>query len=72
MGRPRFPSKEQIKTLKEVAQPYITTWRMKANNGYITINIKLGKNAVALYELSKIKDETSTYIGLDDSKIPGY
>jgi xylan 1,4-beta-xylosidase len=72
MGRPRFPSKEQIKTLKEVAQPYITTWRMKANNGYITLNIKLGKNAVALYELSKIKDETPTYIGLDDSKIPGY
>lgn len=72
MGRPRYPSKEQIKTLKEIAKPYVSTCRMRAREGYVTLNIKLGKNAVVLYELNKVNDETHTYIGLDDSKIPGY
>ncbi|ADQ47207.1 Xylan 1,4-beta-xylosidase [Caldicellulosiruptor kronotskyensis 2002] len=72
MGRPRYPSKEQIKTLKEIAKPHVSTCRMRAREGYVTLNIKLGKNAVVLYELNKVNDETHTYIGLDDSKIPGY
>lgn len=72
MGRPRYPTKEQIQTLKEVAKPDITTYRLRAKDGYITLDIKLGKNAVVLYELIKVEDETHTYRGLDDSKIPGY
>lgn len=72
MGRPRFPTKEQIRTLKEVARPYVTTSRMKSENGYITLDIKISRNAVVLYEISELKDESHTYIGLDDSKIPGY
>jgi len=49
MGRPRFPTKDQIKTLKEIANPYISTWRVKSENGYVNLDIKLGKNAVVLY-----------------------
>jgi len=72
MGRPRYPTKEQIETLREVAKPKISTFRMMAENGYITLEFTLSKNAVVLFEVSKVVDESDTYIGLDDSKIPGY
>lgn len=72
MGRPRFPSKFQIQTLKEVAVPRITTSRMKAENGYLALDFTLGKNAVVLFEILKVDDQSHTYIGLNDSKIPGY
>jgi len=45
---------------------------MMAENGYITLEFTLSKNAVVLFEVSKVVDESDTYIGLDDSKIPGY
>ncbi|SNX54652.1 xylan 1,4-beta-xylosidase [Thermoanaerobacterium sp. RBIITD] len=72
MGRPRFPSKEQIRTLRDIARPEIKTSRATSNDGYVNLKFKLGKNAVALFELTEIIDESSTYIGLDDSKINGY
>jgi len=72
MGRPRFPSKEQIKTLRDIAKPKIKTGRATSNDGYVNLKFKLGKNAVALFELTEVIDESSTYIGLDDSKIDGY
>ncbi|KAA5806418.1 GH39 family glycosyl hydrolase [Thermoanaerobacterium thermosaccharolyticum] len=72
MGRPRFPSKEQIRTLRDIARPKIKTGRVISDDGYINLKFKLGKNAVALFELTEVIDESSTYIGLDDSKINGY
>ncbi|OXT09571.1 xylan 1,4-beta-xylosidase [Thermoanaerobacterium thermosaccharolyticum] len=72
MGRPRFPSKEQIKTLRDIARPEIKTGRATSNDGYVNLKFRLGKNAVVLFELTEVMDESSTYIGLDDSKINGY
>lgn len=72
MGRPRYPKKDQIETLREVAKPKVSTYRMTSENGYITLEFTLGKNAVTLFEISKVVDESHTYIGLDDSKIPSY
>ncbi len=72
MGRPRFPSKEQIKTLRDIARPKIKTGRATSNDGYVNLKFRLGKNAVVLFELTEVMDESSTYIGLDDSKINGY
>ncbi|MGE5607262.1 MAG: GH39 family glycosyl hydrolase, partial [Bacteroidota bacterium] len=72
MGRPRFPSRDKIEILKEVARPLVTTSRMESENGYIKLKIKLTKNEVSLFRVSEIQDESSTYIGLDDSKITSY
>ncbi|AST58600.1 xylan 1,4-beta-xylosidase [Thermoanaerobacterium thermosaccharolyticum] len=72
MGRPRFPSKEQIKTLRDIAKPKIKTGRATSNDGYVNLKFRLGKNAVVLFELTEVMDESNTYIGLDDSKINGY
>lgn len=72
MGRPRFPSKSQIETLREVAKPHITTFRAAAEDGFIKLNISLSRNAVVIFEITSIVDESSTYIGLDDSKITSY
>lgn len=72
MGRPRYPSKKEINTLREIAKPEIMTSYAVTNDGYLNLKFKLGKNAVVLYELTERIDESSTYIGLDDSKINGY
>lgn len=72
MGRPRFPSRGQVETLREVARPRVTTSRLEAGNGTVTLDIRLTKNEVTLIELSRIKDESGTYIGLDDSKVTSY
>jgi xylan 1,4-beta-xylosidase len=71
MGRPRFPAKETVEILKEVARPLVTTCRTEIENDTLTLKLKLGKNEVSLIQISEIQDESHTYIGLDDSKVPG-
>ena len=71
MGRPRFPSKQAVEILKEVARPRVTTCRIESENDYIKLKIKLTKNEIALFQISEVHDESHTYIGLDDSKVPG-
>lgn len=71
MGRPRFPSKQTVEVLKEVAKPLITTSRMEIENGCLKLGIRLAKNEVSLFQISEIRDESHTYIGLDDNKVPG-
>mgnify|MGYP000212266158 FL=1 len=72
MGRPRFPSRQAVETLKEVARPLVSASRLECDNGYIKLEILLTKNEVSLFEFSGIQDESHTYIGLDDSKITSY
>ncbi|MBU9712968.1 GH39 family glycosyl hydrolase [Evansella tamaricis] len=72
MGRPRFPKKDQIETLKEVAKPRIRTERTSTKNGRVKLTFTLTKNEVCLIEVNPINDETKSYIGLDDSQIPSY
>jgi len=62
----------RVETLKEVAKPLVTTSRVEINDGYINLKISLSKNEVSLFEISEVMDESSTYIGLDDSKISIY
>lgn len=71
MGRPRFPDKGMVATLKQAAQPYLVTDRITADKGCLRIPLSLSKNEITLVELSHCPDETDTYIGLDDSLI-GY
>lgn len=73
LGRPRFPDKESVETLKEAAIPKLSTAKQKKEaDGYLKLSITLTKNEVTLIELRAIVYETQTYEGLDDSLITSY
>jgi len=72
MGRPRYPDKHQLETLKQAAVPSVSVKRQQVNNGKTDLKFSLNKNAICLIELNKLDDQTDTYPGLDDSKIQGY
>jgi len=72
MGRPRFPSREQVRVLQHAAVPGLEIRRSETDNGFVNLKFTLSKNEVSLFEICPLLDETSTYEGLDDSKIPGY
>ncbi|MGE5614574.1 MAG: GH39 family glycosyl hydrolase [Bacillota bacterium] len=71
MGRPRYPDKGMIKTLRQAAEPLLVTKRLDAPGGEVKLKIALSRNEVTLIELFAVNDETKSYIGLDDSHI-GY
>ena len=72
MGRPRYPDKQQLETLKQAAAAANCLKRQQVNNGIADLKFSLNKNGICLIELSELIDQTNTYPGLDDSKITGY
>jgi xylan 1,4-beta-xylosidase len=72
MGRPRFPGKKWINTLRQAAEPLISCERTSCDENKLLLDFTLSKNEVSFFEISSIKDETATYYRLDDSMIPGY
>ncbi|MFA5293620.1 MAG: xylan 1,4-beta-xylosidase [Phycisphaerae bacterium] len=72
MGRPRYPDKRRIETLKQAATPAMTVKRQQIHNGMLNLSFSLNKNGICLIELSKLADETNTYPGLDDSRVTSY
>lgn len=72
MGRPRFPSRAAVETLRQAARPLLRTARAQSSNGLIRVNLTLSKNEVTLLEIVPVRDETATYVGLDDSLITSY
>jgi xylan 1,4-beta-xylosidase len=71
MGRPRYPNKDMIESLKQAAQPGTATCSLSTNGGVVRFEIEMIKNEVTLIELTAVNDESGSYIGLDDSFI-GY
>lgn len=71
MGRPRYPNKDMIESLKQAAQPGTATCSLSADGGVVRFEIEMIKNEVTLIELTAVNDESGSYIGLDDSFI-GY
>ncbi|MFD2657406.1 GH39 family glycosyl hydrolase [Gracilibacillus thailandensis] len=72
MGRPRFPSKAQVETLKQSAVPLFESFQEHANDVGLQLDVQLTKNEVKLIEVELLKDETPSYPGLDDSLIDSY
>lgn len=71
MGRPRYPSKAMVETVRQAARPHFSTDLLETAGGKLRLRLSLGKNEVTLIEIMAVHDETGTYIGLDDSMI-GY
>lgn len=72
MGRPRFPDKQSVETLKEAAHPNVITERTESVGGMYELNLTLTKNEITLIEIQGVNDETETYFGLDDTLITSY
>ncbi|KPC99760.1 Beta-xylosidase [Geobacillus sp. BCO2] len=48
------------------------TEQRRATDGVIHLSIVLSKNEVTLIEIEQVRDETSTYVGLDDGEMTSY
>lgn len=70
LGRPRFPSQDQIERIKKTMMPKVET--MQLAPGSVSVTHKLAKNEVCLITCLPVDDETSSYPDLDDSKITSY
>jgi xylan 1,4-beta-xylosidase len=66
LGRPRFPTREQLAVLKECSVPAVSTTVREPAGGRVELELELSRNEITLVELTPIHDETATYPGLDD------
>jgi len=66
MGRPRFPSREQLAVLRECSVPAVSTAVSEPTGGRVELELTLARNEITLVELTPIRDETPGYLGLDD------
>ena len=72
MGRPRFPDRQQVRLLRDASSPFISSSVRNPENDILDLPFTLDKNEVTLIRIADRKDESETYWGLDDAKIPGY
>ena len=76
MGRPRFPSKEQMRDIKDASIPKVEAFNVPVHENSITLEFVLRKNEIILFEISPIHEPKETfekpYYGLDDSNLTGY
>lgn len=72
LGRPRFPKPREAATFRQAAQPLLRTARHAIVDGELALQLTLTKNEITLVEISPIRDETASYVELDDSLITSY
>lgn len=72
LGRPRFPSREQIEIIRDASMPKIETETFKVVNNELTIEYSLTKNELSLFEFYVITEEKQIYEGWDDTKLISY
>ncbi|WP_420884349.1 GH39 family glycosyl hydrolase [Amphibacillus jilinensis] len=70
LGRPRFPTQQQIEFIKQAAVPIIETEQLLSDD--LTESIVLEKNEVTLLSYIPITDETATYPLLNDRQLTSY
>ena len=69
LGRPRFPTREQIAVIKECSAPAVSTAVREPTGGRVELELTLSRNEITLVELTPIRDESPSYPGLDDRKV---
>lgn len=76
MGRPLNPDRTAIEFLKNAAVPKVETAVLSpsgnAESATLAVDFTLGRNEITLIELSPFRDESSSYLGQEDSLIDGY
>jgi len=69
LGRPRFPTRDQIAILKECSAPAVSTSVREPADGRVDLELTLARNEITLVELTPIRDESASYPGLDDRRV---
>lgn len=69
MGRPRFPTHQQLAVLRECSAPAVSTAVREPSEGVVHLELTLSRNEITLVELTPIRDETPSYAGLDDKMV---
>ncbi|MCL2718248.1 MAG: xylan 1,4-beta-xylosidase [Lachnospiraceae bacterium] len=69
MGSPAYPSKQQIKLLRECAKPLITTKQSEVKDELFSTTLNLSANAVCYFELQKIVPQCDR--GFRKERVPG-
>ena len=72
LGMPRYPAQDQMKTIHHAAVPKLDLGRLTAENHRICLDLILQRNEICLVEIQSLHDQTTSYAGMDDAKIPGY
>lgn len=72
LGRPRFPSQEQIEIIRSCSQPKVEMATYEVSDNTLTFTYCLAKNELSLFEIYAVIPEKQTYDGLDDSKLTSY
>jgi xylan 1,4-beta-xylosidase len=55
MGEPANPSQAQVELLKEGANPFVSSERLRADNDTVAFQLTLQENAVVYFEVSEIR-----------------
>jgi xylan 1,4-beta-xylosidase len=69
LGRPRFPTRDQIAVLRECSAPAVSTSVRQPAGGRVDVELTLARNEITLVELTPIRDESPSYPGLDDHRV---
>jgi len=69
LGRPRFPTRDQIAILKECSAPAVSTSVGAPVDGRMEVELTLARNEITLLELTPVHDESMSYAGLDDRRV---
>jgi xylan 1,4-beta-xylosidase len=69
MGRPRFPGKADMEYLRQCARPATETNTIEPKGAVIELDVEMRANEVTLMEIRPFRDESGTYLGLNDELI---
>lgn len=72
IGRPGFPSLSQIEILQRASLPPQELSKAESENGRIKVDFTPTQNEITLFEINLLEDESESYFGLDDTKLPGF
>lgn len=72
LGRPRYPSKDEIELIREASLPEVSLVNLESKNKQVTLSGRITKNELSLVEIFPVKEERQPYIGLDDTRIISY
>jgi xylan 1,4-beta-xylosidase len=71
MGKPRSLNKEQLRILKDSAQPLQTDEKLFEQNGTYEVKVTISCNHLCMLEVTTVNDETDTYLGYDPDEFYG-
>jgi xylan 1,4-beta-xylosidase len=71
MGKPRYPSREQLELLRAAAEPARSDAVLKASDGRYEVGLTVAPDRLVLIEIMAAPDATASYLGFDPDQFYG-